>query len=886
MPTLDEYNRKRHFELTPEPRGRVHAATSAGGAFVVQKHDARRLHYDFRLELDGVLKSWAVPKGPSLDPRDRRLAVETEDHPLEYGGFEGVIPEGEYGGGTVLLWDRGRWTPQGDPRASYERGRLTFTLEGERLRGRWHLVRSSRSRADDERGKGVKQEWLLIKANDEHARPGEGASLVETATTSVESGRDLPRIAATRRRVWSGEQGEVPPTSVVDPSTLRGARPARDLGPNELALARLADAVPEGGEWVHELKLDGYRVLARLEGGDVRLITRGGHDWTERFPAVADALRGLPAEQALLDGEVVVRLPDGRTSFQALQSLLSSLPRERGELCYVAFDLLHLDGHDLRPAPLLERKRALRALVEGSERTVRFSEHVVGQGPEVFRGACAHGVEGVVSKRAASPYRPGRGLDWLKVKCLARQELVIGGFTERSDSRACLGALVVGYYDPEHPEHPEHPAGAGGALRYAGRVGTGWSTAAARALHARLSKLVVPRSPFAPGERVPRPRTRLHWVEPRLVCEVEFTEWTDEGLLRHPSFQGLREDKAPEDVVREAPSGLVASARTAPPVTTVGRVKKVGRRVEIAGITISSPEKVLYPDVGVTKEELATYYASIADWALPHLGRRPLTLVRCPSGCGKKCFYQKHGNKTVHADIPRVFVSGPGEEPYVYVETLAHLVRLVQLNVLEFHVWNSKVDAFDKADQVVMDLDPDEGLPLERVIEAALEVRDRLRELGLTSFCKTTGGKGLHVVAPIAPTLSWDDVKLFTKAFSEEFARRHPERYTSKITKSSRKGRVFIDYLRNQWDATAIGAYSARARAGATVSVPLTWSEVTPALDLQSFTVRTVPARLAALTADPWADFDAARVPVTDEMKAAVGFGEAKLPRPRKRASS
>lgn len=870
MATLDDYNRKRHFELTPEPRGRVHVRGRArhGGAFVVQKHDARRLHYDFRLELDGVLKSWAVPKGPSLDPKDRRLAVETEDHPLEYGGFEGVIPEGEYGGGTVLLWDRGTWDPRGDPREGYRRGRLTFALEGERLRGRWHLVRSARGK----RGAG-KQEWLLIKADDEHARPGEGTSLVDAATTSVESGRDLTRIAAMRRRVWSGEEGEVEPAPVVDPSTIRGARPARGLGGSELALARLADRVPDGDDWVHELKLDGYRVLARVEDGDVRLITRGGKDWTARFPAVVEALRCLPAERALVDGEVVVRLPDGRTSFQALQNLLSSLPRERGELCYFAFDLLHLDGHDLRPAALLERKRALRALVLGCERpALRFSEHVVGQGADVFRGACAHGVEGVVSKRATSPYRPGRGLDWLKVKCLARQELVIGGFTERTDSRACLGALVVGYHDPEGDPGDDR-------LRYAGRVGTGWSTAAARALHARLSALEVPRSPFA--GRVPRARTKMHWVEPRLVCEVEFTEWTEEGLLRHPSFQGLREDKDPADVVRE-----VATARTAPLVTTVGRVKKVGRRVEIAGVTISSPEKVLYPDVGVTKEELATYYASIADWVLPLLGRRPLTLVRCPGGCGKKCFYQKHGNKTVHADIPRVFVNGEDEEPYVYVEALDHLVRLVQLNVLEFHVWNSKVDAFDKADQVVMDLDPDEGLPFERVVEAAFEVRDRLRELGLASFCKTTGGKGLHVVAPIAPTLGWDDVKLFTKAFAEEFARRHPERYTSKITKASRKGRVFIDYLRNQWDATAIGAYSARARAGATVSVPLAWSEVTPALELSSFTVRTVPQRLAALTADPWADFDAARAPVTDAMKAAVGFGEAKLPRPRKRSSS
>ncbi len=871
MGSLEQYHRKRRFERTPEPRGREHKASRAGGSFVIQKHAARRLHYDFRLELDGVLKSWAVPRGPSLDPAEKRLAVHTEDHPLEYGGFEGVIPQGEYGGGTVLLWDRGRWTPRGDPREAYRRGRLTFDLEGERLHGRWHLVRSASSRRRSGAGPG-KEEWLLIKGKDEHARPGHGSSVVDEATTSVESGLDLDRIAALRSRLWSSEDGEVqvdaPPR--LDPSTLPGARRARTPSELEPVLARLVARPPEGDAWLHELKLDGYRLLARVERDGVRLLTRTGRDWTARFPAVAEALRGLRVEEAVVDGEVAVLLPDGRTSFQALQHLLSSAPgRARGELVFFAFDLLRLDGWDLRATPLIERKRALRALLEPAPPLVRFSEHVVGHGPELLERACALRAEGIVSKRVGGAYKAGRGGEWLKVKCLARQELVIGGFTEPGGSRGGLGALLVGYHDAD------------GHLRYAGRVGTGFTAATLRALRARLEPLQRERSPFA--GRVPRTPTRVHWVEPRLVAEVSFTEWTDEGLLRHPSFQGLRDDKDPRDVVREGPSSPPDETPLRPSVTTEGRVRRRGRVVEVAGVTISSPEKLLYPELQVTKEELATYYAAIADWALPRLGRRPLTLVRCPGGCGKKCFYQKHGNKTIHPDVPRIPLHGDDEEPYIYVETLEQLTRLVQLNVLEFHVWGSTVDDVHKADTLVFDLDPDEGLPFSRVADAAKEVRDRLGELGLPSFCKTTGGKGLHVVAPIRPTLGWDDVKQFTKALSEEFARRHPERYTSKITKISRRGRVFIDYLRNQWDATAIGAYSARARPGATVSVPVRWDEVTGSLDPAQYNVRSVPHRLAHLQADPWADLDASRVEVTEAMKEAVGFGQTRLPRPRAR---
>jgi bifunctional non-homologous end joining protein LigD len=856
MAKLDEYFKKRDFSLTPEPKGRVHASKGAL-SFVVQKHAATRLHYDFRLELDGVLLSWAVPKGPSLDPRDRRLAVQTEDHPIEYGGFEGVIPEGEYGGGTVLLWDRGTWTPLGDGREMLRRGKLTFELHGERMLGRWHLVRASRSSRRG--GGGGKAEWFLIKAKDEFALPGEGTALVDELVTSVESGRDLQRIARLKKRVWSGREGEVD-AGRFDPSTVEGARKKRDLGPASFALTRLVDEVPDGAEWVHELKLDGYRLMARVEEGRVELITRGGKDWTDRFAEVAEALKELPCEDAVLDGEVVAFLPDGRTSFQALQN-------GRAELSFVAFDLLHLDGYDLRKAPLLARKRALEALLAGAPKVVRYSAHVAGDGEDFWRRACAHGVEGIVSKRADRPYAAGRGGDWLKIKCLARQELVIGGFTEPSGSRGGLGALLLGYHDE------------GGALRYAGKVGTGFTAKSLRDLRARLGPLERRTSPFTGA--APRARTKVHWVEPRLVGEVSFTEWTDEGLLRHPSFQGLREDKDPREVVRE----VAASAPPAkPPVTTVGRVKKKGDRVvEVAGVPLSSPEKVLYPDCGVMKQDLATYYAAIADWVLPRIARRPLTLVRCPAGQGKKCFYQKHGNKTVHASIPRVDVSGGEGEPYVYVETLDQLVRLVQLNVLEFHVWGSRVPDFARADMIVMDLDPDEGLPFARVIEAALGLKERLEALGLAAFVKTTGGKGLHVVTPIAPTLEWDVVKQFTKALSEEFAREQPDKYTSKITKASRKGRIFIDYLRNQFDATAIGAYSARARPGATVSVPLRWDEVTPSLDLASYTVRSVPHRLAHLAADPWADFDAQRRPITPEILEEVGFGDTKMPRPRAR---
>jgi bifunctional non-homologous end joining protein LigD len=876
---LDEYYAKRDFSLTPEPKGRVHGTKDTGCSYLIQKHAARRLHYDFRLEFDGVLLSWAVPKGPSLDPRERRLAVRTEDHPLEYGTFEGVIPEGEYGGGTVLLWDRGTWRPVGDANAGLRKGHLTFELDGERLHGRWHLVRSSRAGRSSRGGRGSapgKQEWLLFKGKDEHARPGSGSEVVDDAPTSVVSGRDLKRIAAQRTRVWSSTEGEVDVAPRLDASGVKGARRAKDVGTPSPALARLADQVPDGDEWLHELKLDGYRVLAHLEDGEVRLITRAGKDWTKRFPAVADALRELPASRALLDGEVVIVLPDGRTSFQALQNALSNDPRPRGELAYYVFDLLHLDGFDLRGAPLVERKRLLRALLEGGPAALRFSAHVRGNGDEFFVRACQHGVEGVVSKRADAPYRPGRGLEWLKIKCLARQELVIGGFTEPSGSRSGLGALLLGYHDGD------------GGLRYAGKVGTGFTAASLRDLYRRLRPLERETSPFA--DRIPRMRTRVHWVEPRLVGEVDFTEWTDEGVLRHPSFQGLREDKDPRTVVREttSPPPAVRSSTSAPaaapkpPVTTEGRVRTVRDTIEVAGVVVSSPEKVLWPDAEITKRELAEYHAAIADWSLPRLARRPLSLVRCPGGCAAKCFYQKHGNKTVHASIPRIDVMQEGE-PYVFVEDLNQLMRLVQLNVIEFHVWGSRAPDYLHADMIVMDLDPDEGLPFARVVEAAFAVKERLAELGLPAFCKTTGGKGLHVVTPIAPTLGWDEVKQFTKALSEEFARRQPDKYTSKITKVSRKGRVFVDYLRNQFDATAIGAYSPRARKGGTVSVPLFWDEVVPTLDPSQLTLRTVPQRLRQLRADPWADFDAARVPITDAMKAAVGFGDTRMPRPRAR---
>jgi bifunctional non-homologous end joining protein LigD len=830
---LEHYNRKRDFARTPEPRGE--AKNANGFSFVVQKHAARRLHYDFRLELDGVLLSWAVPKGPSLDPGVKRLAVQTEDHPIEYGSFEGVIPKGEYGGGSVLVWDRGRWIPEGDARESYRRGRLTFTLEGEKLHGRFHLVRT--------RGQGAKNDaksWLLIKSGDEVAERGSDTKLVDEQPASVLSGRTLPQIERDPDRVWHSKvEASEPAAHIPDAAAHARARKAALPGFVEPQLATLVQAAPEGDDWLHELKLDGYRILVRIDRGKVRLLTRRGHDWSARMPSVQRVFAALPFSRALIDGELCVLREDGASDFQRLQN---SLQAGRDEACtYFAFDLLHFEGADLRALPLLERKALLRealSAVGAREGRVRYNDHVQGGGPRFFAHACKLGVEGVVSKRADAAYSSGRSRAWLKIKCVAREEFVIGGYTQPAGARSHFGALLLGSYD------------ARGALHYAGKVGTGFTQQSLSELHAQLARIEQKAPAFVDPPRGAEARG-VHWLRPELVAEVQYAERTAEGFVRHASFQGLRNDKAAEEVHAEQP------------VAEPANVAKPRSAAATHAPRLTNPKRVLYPEQNITKLDLARYYLQVAPYILPHVERRPLTLVRCPEGYAKGCFFQKHPGRGVPRAIGRVRIEEKRAAlDYMTIASAEGLVGLVQLGALEIHTWGSRTETLECPDQLVFDLDPDEGLAWARMIEAAQRVRERLADLGLTGFLKTTGGKGLHIVVPIEPRTKWDGAKQFSKALVESIVRDEPRKYLATMSKEKRKGKVFLDYLRNGRGATAVAAYSTRARAGATVSAPLAWEELTPDLRPDRYTLQNMPQRLAALGADPWREFARARRPI------------------------
>jgi bifunctional non-homologous end joining protein LigD len=813
-PVLASYRRKRDFRRTPEPAG-ARRASARGRSFVVQEHHARQLHYDFRLELDGVLKSWAVPKGPSTVPGDKRLAVHVEDHPVEYGRFKGVIPEGQYGAGTVKIWDRGVWIPEGDPREGLVHGKLAFELRGKRLHGSWALVRMH-GRA----GRNGKENWLLIRE-----RGGERDG-------KKDGERDGERAGAGR------------------PSSNGAGRPGKAGLPDFVRpqLATLVQAAPLGDEWFHEIKLDGYRVLARVDRGRVRLLTRSGQDWTARFPTVAAAAAKLKAARALLDGEVVVLDARGVSHFQSLQEAWSL--KRTADFVYFAFDLLHLDGRDLRDLPLAERKALLARLLRGSRATIRYSHHVEGRGDEFYDRACRQGLEGIVSKRKDAPYRSARGIAWLKVKCSSSQEFVIVGFTDPKGERTGFGALLLGVYDAD------------GALTYVGRVGTGFDERSLKALHAKLKALEQERSALRspPGG----PTRDIHWVKPSLVADVAFTNWTRDGILRHPTFHGLREDKAPREVVRERSKPRAAAApasRSRRHVRTRGAARlstrvSAGIPAAIAGVTLTHPDRVLYPGQGITKHDLAAFYEEIGDWILPHLVGRPLSLVRCPAGQGASCFYQKHVGPEASEHIEGVKVREKGAtRTYAYIEDLAGLISLVQMGVLELHPWGSRVGSLERPDRLTLDLDPAPGVPWKRVVETARRLRSLLAELHLKSFVKTTGGKGLHVVVPLAAKQSWATVKDFSGSIALAMAKREPAQYTASLSKASRTGKIFIDYLRNSQGATAVAAYSTRALPGATVATPLAWDELGVDLRSDHFTVKNLPRRLSALRKDPWADF-------------------------------
>jgi bifunctional non-homologous end joining protein LigD len=794
------YNAKRDFAKTAEPAGTL--APGHGNAFMVQKHDATRLHWDFRLEIDGVLKSWAVTRGPSLDPAEKRLAVRTEDHPLSYATFEGTIPKGEYGGGTVMLWDRGTWSPiKGKSAKDLEAGHLHFVLDGTRMRGEWLLIRLKG------RPKEKRENWLLRKIDD--AEAGGTDVLVEEALTSVATGRTMVEIeegkkpksstalpgkrtaarqrgggGAATKRAASPEGSPSSAASRLPPPRRRGGLPAF----REPQLCTLVDAVPAGSAWLHEIKYDGYRALVAVASGKAKVFTRKGNDWTDKFPAIAAAAATLPG-RALIDGEIV-SFKDGRPDFSTLKDAIGA----GGAMTMFAFDLLEQDGDDLAALPLTERKERLRALVGKGKDALRFSEHVAGSGEQLFHQMCEEGLEGVVSKLADAPYRSGRSTAWTKTKCIQRQEFVIVGW-QPSEKRRGFASLLLATHDASAD---------GDAWTYRGKVGTGFDAATIEDVAGKLAPLERKTA----AVKAPRALVRgAKWVTPRLVAEVAYAEITPDGILRHASFVALRTDKPADEVVAER-----AAPAPVPPDLP----------------TISSADRLIFPDSPLTKGDLAAYYASVSGIMLPWTGDRPVSLVRCPQGRARACFFQKHDAGSFGAHVHQVPIpeKDGSTENYLWVDDAAGLVACVQMGSIEFHGWGSRVDALEKPDRMVFDLDPDEGLGFAETKKAAEHLKEQLAELGLISFPLLSGGKGIHVVVPLRPNAEWPAVKDFASRFAQALAQAEPDRFVAQMAKAKRKGRIFIDWLRNQRGSTAIMPYSARARAGAPVAAPVSWTEL------------------------------------------------------------
>jgi bifunctional non-homologous end joining protein LigD len=851
---LARYREMRDFAVTAEPRGSkgaLQAATHKISAlpFVVQKHAATRLHYDFRLAWNGVLKSWAVAKGPSDLPADKRLAVQVEDHPIEYGNFEGTIPKGQYGGGSVMLWDFGEWEPVKDyadvDRALAE-GHLKFNLKGQKMKGQWALVRMKTRDARPD-----KPNWLLIKDRDEYARTEDQTSITERYPDSAVTKRSIEQIGKDSDRVWHSNRtpDEQPEATKLGadrkkakskPSfatVLKSVPKEKFPGFIPPQLAKASTAPPSSDGWIHELKLDGYRIQIQIRPGSgsshkrVSLLTRKGLDWTRRMPDLALAAEQLPCKSAVLDGETVVLDEKGATSFADLQAAFQE--GAKVHLNYFAFDLLHLDEHNLRNLPLLERKQLLERLLAAldDQSPIRYSEHFEADGKKVFDEACNLGAEGIVSKLASSSYASTRDSSWVKSKCFQEQEFVIGGFTDPSNGSTGIGALLIGYYEK-------------GELRYAGRSGTGFTQKTQHTLHAQLDTLVQSRTPFI---ELPKGVSRgVHWVKPELVAQISFSNWTRDNLVRQAAFKGLREDKPAREVVRETAEPLESAnaskthtARSAPESKgrsgtniaskTVSAFASKTAGASKTNLPITHPDKILDPESGMTKLMLANYYLAVADRMLPHIADRPLSIVRCPEGIGKPCFFQKHIGMGLPSGIRSVPVpdkkGGPTEQ-YVTLNSPEGLVGLAQMGVLEIHPWGSKNESLEKPDRVIFDLDPDESINWKTLAATATEFRARLEELGLRSFLKTTGGKGLHVVVPIRPENEWPVVKEFAHRFVLGSEKKNPGLYLTKMTKALRKNRIYLDYLRNDRGSTAVGPYSPRARSGAPVALPLDWTDL------------------------------------------------------------
>ena len=887
---LADYKAKRDFTQTGEPSGEKQVASSPRLRFVIQKHAALRLHYDLRLELGGVFKSWAVTKGPSLDPHDRRLAVEVEDHPLDYGDFEGTIPKGQYGGGTVQLWDRGYWTPDGPlaPEEALAKGDFKFNLEGERLHGGWVLVRMKHDRM-----RGNRTNWLLIKHRDEYARDSDGAAEVLAEDHSVASGRAMAEIAAGQGRgpkpfmlateaiaepdaVWQSNRNDGDsPSRPADPAPAHEsiARPTKANRESkklrqarqhiqmpefiEPQLCRAATDPPKGAGWVHEIKFDGYRIQLHVENGEARLLTRKGLNWTVKFPAIASAAHGLP--EAIIDGEVVALDDNGAPSFPMLQAAISE--GKTDDLIYFAFDLMFAEGEDLRELPLANRKERLRLMLQdlAEDHNFRYVEHFAAGGDEVLESARQMGLEGIVSKLSDAPYRSGRAPSWTKVKCRPVHEVVIGAWT---DTEGRFRSLLAGVYRD-------------GKLAYAGRLGTGFSEEVVRRIMPRLKGAASDQSPFT-GSNPPRKDTNIHWLKPALVAEIEVGGWSSDGLVRQASFKGLREDKPAIEVVAEMPIADVKELTPMPartqdqPSTTVRKGTK--RDPVVMGVAISNPDKALWPNDGagqpVTKFDLAQYFEAVGPWMLKHLEGRPCSIVRAPDGINGQHFFQRHAMAGMSKLLNLVKVSGD-HEAYVQIDRLEGLAAVAQLGGVELHPWNCYPGDPELPGRLVFDLDPAPDVPFAIVVEAALEFRERLIALGLEGFCKTTGGKGLHVVTPLTKPkraeLDWPAAKTFARAVCLRMAAENPERYLVKMTKKDRGGRIYLDYLRNDRMSTAVAVLSPRAREGAPVSMPMTWEQMRRDLDPKRYTIRAAPQLLAKSGA--WKDYDEAARPLEDAIR-------------------
>jgi bifunctional non-homologous end joining protein LigD len=908
---LERYREMRDFKVTAEPSGKsVNKKTVEDKPqlpFVIQKHAASHLHYDFRLGWNGVLKSWAVAKGPSYLTADKRLAVQVEDHPMEYGGFEGIIPKGQYGGGTVMLWDHGTWNPQpGHPDVDegLRAGSLKFTLHGTKMKGNWALVRMG-GKAANER----KPNWLLIKEHDDFEYTTKDKPITEAEPDSIVTGRSLDQIAQNQDHIWNSKEtakgnawyrnDSAKPSSKIiqrkkSPSpqtpnfTPRLNNTPKEKLPSFLPpqLAQQSTTPPTEAGWLHELKLDGYRIQARKDGDTIQLLTRTGLDWTHRIKTIAAQLKSLSADTAILDGELVVLAPDGTTSFADLQAAFQEGVKK--PLTYFVFDLLHLNGHNLRDLPLVKRKNLLSQLLKSSGEFIHFSDHVESNGEEVFRKACELHAEGIISKRASSRYSPGRSTDWLKLKCIHEQEFIIGGFTLPSNGIHGIGALLLGYYENSEAGSKNSAE----KLIYAGRTGTGFTQKTHRILRDQLEALRQTTTAFdkPPAEA----RRGAIWVKPELVAQINFATWTADNLVRQAAFKGLREDKPASEVHREEPStppkprgqkqashsteAPIAAKTTPKPTSKPAAKAAIKHPASAPPIRLTHPEKILDAETHLTKQQLADYYWAIAPHMLPHIANRPLSLVRCPDGSERPCFYQKHVNHMLPPGIGSVDIvdkkSGK-PEPYITLATPEALAGLAQIGVLEVHPWGSRNDNLEHPDRIIIDLDPDTAIPWSTLTASAAEVRKQLKKIGLESFLKLTGGKGLHIVVPIRPERDWPTIKQFAHSFALQMEKAEPQLYLTKMTKSARKDRIYIDYLRNERGATAVAPYSPRARAGATVSLPLHWADLKLS-ERPIFHVANFDEWQSHLARDPWKQLPATDQSLTADILAQFKISAAK----------